>query len=140
MNMRDRGIDTLGRTGLCLLLALGFASRSMAGDAMASHSVASWVTTADHSRALAPADTTAFGSRSRLPIHIEVDGKAFHTDLDGARCKEDLTRDHYLIQRGWVVLRFWAVEVRDRLDACVERVLNVRATTMEKKIGTASSR
>ena len=74
MNMRDRGIDTLGRTGLCLLLALGFASRSMAGDAMASHSVASWVTTADHSRALAPADTTAFGSRSRLPIHIEVDG------------------------------------------------------------------
>jgi very-short-patch-repair endonuclease len=68
-----------------------------------------------------------------LKIDIEVDGEAFHTDLDGARCKEDLTRDHYLVQRGWVVLRFWAVEIRDRLDACVERVLSVRSIPREKK-------
>lgn len=74
MNMQDRCIDTLGRIGLCMVLALGFASRSVAGGTLTSNAVASWVTTADHSRALSPADTTAFGTRSRLPIHIDVDG------------------------------------------------------------------
>lgn len=74
MNMQDRRIDTLGRIGLCMLLALGIASRSHASDASASPRVASWVTTADHVRTLSPAASTAFGARTRLPVHIEVDG------------------------------------------------------------------
>jgi very-short-patch-repair endonuclease len=55
-------------------------------------------------------------------LAIEVDGEHFHKDLSGERCWEDLNRDYYLTKRGWRVLRFWAVEVRDRLPGCVERV------------------
>ena len=58
-----------------------------------------------------------------LKIDIEVDGEHFHKDWTGERCWEDLNRDHYLTQRGWRVLRFWAVEVRDHPARCVERVL-----------------
>jgi very-short-patch-repair endonuclease len=58
-----------------------------------------------------------------LKIDIEVDGEHFHKDWTGERCWEDLNRDHYLTQRGWRVLRFWAVEVRDDPARCVERVL-----------------
>jgi very-short-patch-repair endonuclease len=56
-------------------------------------------------------------------IDVEVDGEHFHKDLDGVRCFEDMMRDQYLGQRGWTVLRFWALEVRDRPQHCVERVL-----------------
>jgi very-short-patch-repair endonuclease len=59
-------------------------------------------------------------------LAIEVDGEHFHKDLSGERCWEDLNRDYYLTKRGWRVLRFWAVEVRDRLPACVERVVRAR--------------
>lgn len=60
-----------------------------------------------------------------LKIDIEVDGEHFHKDYTGERCWEDLNRDHYLTQRGWRVLRFWAIEVRDHQHRCVERVLKV---------------
>jgi very-short-patch-repair endonuclease len=56
-------------------------------------------------------------------IDIEVDGQHFHKDLDGMRCFEDMMRDQYLGLRGWTVLRFWALEVRDRPQLCVQRVL-----------------
>jgi very-short-patch-repair endonuclease len=62
-----------------------------------------------------------------VKLGIEVDGEHFHKDLSGERCWEDLNRDHYLSKRGWRVLRFWALEVRDRLPACVERVTRARA-------------
>jgi very-short-patch-repair endonuclease len=60
-----------------------------------------------------------------VKIDIEVDGEHFHKDWTGERCWEDLNRDHYLTQRGWRVLRFWAVEVRDHPARCVERVVKV---------------
>ncbi len=60
-----------------------------------------------------------------IKIDIEVDGEHFHKDWTGERCWEDLNRDHHLTQRGWRVLRFWAVEVRDQRERCVERVLKV---------------
>ena len=56
-------------------------------------------------------------------IDIEVDGEHFHKDLDGMRCFEDMMRDQYLGLRGWTVSRFWALEVRDRPQHCVERVV-----------------
>ncbi|WP_242333327.1 AAA domain-containing protein [Anaeromyxobacter sp. SG66] len=84
---------------------------------------------------LAPVPQYAFGPyrldlavvEDGLRIDVEVDGVHFHEELDGSRCHEDLVRDAYLSQRGWIVVRFWAVEVRDRLESCVQRVLDVRS-------------
>ncbi len=70
-----------------------------------------------------------------LRIDVEVDGEHFHKDLSGERCWEDLNRDQYLTQRGWIVLRFWAVEVRDRLEACVQRVLTVKSSARNYREG-----
>jgi very-short-patch-repair endonuclease len=60
--------------------------------------------------------------RSRQ-IDVEVDGESFHRDLDGVRLRSDFVRDNFLAKRGWKVKRFWAVEVRDRLEDCVREVL-----------------
>lgn len=63
----------IGVAGLSALLLLGVPSNAPAGQAVAP-TVRSWVTTNDHARALAPSESADFGTRPRLPIHIEVDG------------------------------------------------------------------
>lgn len=58
------------------------------------------------------------------PLHldIEVDGAAYHRGLDGNRLPSDLWRDHQLKSLGWVVVRFWVHELRDDMEAVVDRV------------------
>lgn len=55
-------------------------------------------------------------------VDIEVDGVRFHTDLDGNRLNTDLWRDHQLRTLGWRVLRFWVPDLRDNMEACLERI------------------
>ena len=60
-----------------------------------------------------------------LRLDIEVDGVAFHTDVDGNRLATDLWRDHQLQGLGWKILRFWVYELRDDMEGCLERVEQV---------------
>ncbi len=60
-----------------------------------------------------------------LKLDIEVDGKQFHTDWTGERLKSDIVRNQRLQNLGWKVVRFWAYEIRDSLDYCVNRVLEI---------------
>ena len=60
--------------------------------------------------------------RPPLRLDIEVDGIAFHTDVDGDRLQTDLWRDHQLRGLGWKILRFWVYELRDDMEDCLERV------------------
>jgi very-short-patch-repair endonuclease len=55
-------------------------------------------------------------------IDIEVDGVTFHTDIDGNRLTTDLWRDHQLRGLGWKVMRFWVPDLRDGMEACLERI------------------
>ncbi len=57
-----------------------------------------------------------------LRLDIEVDGVAFHTDVEGNRLASDLWRDHQLRGLGWKVLRFWVYELRDDMEECLEQV------------------
>ena len=57
-------------------------------------------------------------------IDIEVDGTTYHTEWTGERLKQDLIRNHKLQKKGWIILRFWAYEIRDNLDYCLERISN----------------
>ncbi|WP_460822717.1 glycoside hydrolase family 30 protein [Lysobacter olei] len=74
MSMQDRGVQTLARVGLGLLLGLGVAAAAHAAGKGPAPQVTSWVTTDDHARALSPAESPAFGNLGQLPIHVEVDG------------------------------------------------------------------
>jgi len=60
--------------------------------------------------------------RENVKLDIEVDGEAYHRSLDGTRKIDDLYRDLALIGNGWKVLRFWVYELREDMDACVERI------------------
>ncbi len=55
-------------------------------------------------------------------IDVEVDGVHFHTNSDGYRKYEDMQRDAQIMAAGWLVLRFWSYDLRDRMDACIERI------------------
>jgi very-short-patch-repair endonuclease len=56
-------------------------------------------------------------------LDIEVDGERFHLDpWTGERLSRDILRDMRLMEMGWEVRRFWAVEVRDHIDDCVQLV------------------
>jgi very-short-patch-repair endonuclease len=39
-------------------------------------------------------------------LDVEVDGKLYHKEWDGARCKEDIIRDIRLSALGWKIKRF----------------------------------
>jgi very-short-patch-repair endonuclease len=56
-------------------------------------------------------------------LDIEVDGDAWHRDTDGRRRQSDLWRDHQIRSLGWGVIRFWVYELRDDLNACVDRII-----------------
>ncbi len=53
-------------------------------------------------------------------IAIEVDGESTHADS-----RLDAERDARLESLGWRVLRFWNHQIRDDLDYCVQRVLDI---------------
>lgn len=69
MKRNSEGRKTIGHAGLAMLLAFALPAIAASGPTTTSR-VSSWVTTADHARTLSPAETVAFDSRSRLPIHI----------------------------------------------------------------------
>ena len=56
------------------------------------------------------------------PIDIEIDGEAWHREIDGSRMSSDLKRDQHLESRGWRVKRFWVYELRNDLDRCVREI------------------
>lgn len=55
-------------------------------------------------------------------LDIEVDGARWHTYPDGRRKISDDQRDFEICGAGWRVIRIWASEIYEDLDACVERV------------------
>lgn len=63
-----------------------------------------------------------------LNLNIEVDGKEFHTDLTGEKLKSDIIRNQRLQNQGWKVIRFWAYEIRDSLDYCINRIKDLVET------------
>jgi very-short-patch-repair endonuclease len=65
-------------------------------------------------------DFALFAGERRL--NVEVDGEKYHRNWDGELCRRDQIRNQRLIELGWDVIRFWVYQVRDDLDACVERV------------------
>jgi very-short-patch-repair endonuclease len=57
-----------------------------------------------------------------VKLDVEVDGESFHRSSDGLRKIDDLFRDLMLIANGWKVLRFWVYQLREDMDACVQKV------------------
>ena len=55
-------------------------------------------------------------------LNVEVDGAMYHREWDGSRSRNDLMRDHRLIGMGWQIKRFWAHELRDDIERCVDEV------------------
>ena len=56
-------------------------------------------------------------------LDVEVDGDTYHRDPDGFRKVSDYWRDHVIRSLGWRVRRFWVYQLREDMEACVERVL-----------------
>lgn len=61
--------------------------------------------------------------RGGVRIDVEVDGDRYHRDPDGLRKPSDLWRDHQIRGLGWRVLRFWVYELREGMEACVDRIV-----------------
>lgn len=66
-----------------------------------------------------------------LKIAVEVDGCYWHScqecGLTGPSVNKglDKRKNTYLKNRGWVVLRFWGHDIRNRLDWCVKQIKDV---------------
>ena len=60
--------------------------------------------------------------RPGLKLDVEVDGETYHRTYDGSRKREDLDRDLVLVANGWTVMRFWVYELRENMNACIERI------------------
>lgn len=60
-----------------------------------------------------------------LKIDIEVDGACCHRNSDGTRKLDDIWRDIQLQGMGWRVMRFWVYQLRENMEACVKRILEV---------------
>jgi very-short-patch-repair endonuclease len=56
-------------------------------------------------------------------IDLEVDGDRYHRNRDGSRKKDDIWRDIQLQGMGWIVMRFWVYQLREDLDAHVEKIV-----------------
>lgn len=61
----------------------------------------------------------------QLKIDIEVDGACCHRNPDGTRKLEDIWRDIQLQGMGWRVVRFWVYQLRESMEDCVKRILEV---------------
>jgi len=60
-----------------------------------------------------------------LKIDIEVDGEKYHRLPSGNRKDDDIWRDIQLKGLGWRVCRFWVYELRENMQACVDKVLKI---------------
>ena len=65
-------------------------------------------------------DFALFDGARRL--NIEIDGERYHRDWNGDLLRRDQLRNARVQELGWDVRRFWVYEVRDELDACIQRV------------------
>ena len=54
-----------------------------------------------------------------IKIDLEVDGRRWHTDIDGNRKVSDIWRDHQLKSMGWKVIRFWVDELDKDMERCI---------------------
>lgn len=59
-----------------------------------------------------------------VKIDIEVDGDC-HRNPDGSRKIDDIWRDMQLQAMGWKVMRFWVYQLREDLDGCVKKIMEV---------------
>lgn len=66
-------------------------------------------------------DFALFGSGD-IKVDLEIDGRRWHSDIDGKRKLGDHWRDHQLKSLGWRVRRFWVDELAKDLEACLELV------------------
>jgi very-short-patch-repair endonuclease len=57
-------------------------------------------------------------------LNIEVDGERYHRSWTGELCIRDQLRNQRLIELGWEVKRFWVYELRDRMSAVVQSVVD----------------
>ncbi len=64
-------------------------------------------------------DFALFG-RGSIKLDLEVDGRHWHTDIDGNRKIADLWRDSQLKSLGWRVRRFWVDQLADDMEECLD--------------------
>ncbi|AKH99665.1 DNA/RNA helicase, superfamily I [Hoeflea sp. IMCC20628] len=64
-------------------------------------------------------DFALFGSGD-IKLDLEIDGRHWHSDIDGMRKLSDLWRDHQLKGLGWRVRRFWVDELSRDMEGCIE--------------------
>ena len=64
-------------------------------------------------------DFALFGLKKEIKVDIEVDGRRWHTDIDGRRKTSDLWRDHQMKSMGWRVQRFWVDELNNDMEKCI---------------------
>lgn len=66
-------------------------------------------------------DFALFGS-GNIKLDLEIDGRHWHSDIDGKRKLSDLWRDHQLKGLGWRVRRFWVDELARDMEGCIELI------------------
>ena len=66
-------------------------------------------------------DFALFGE-GKVKLDLEVDGRQWHIDPDCGRKIDDVWRDHQLKSLGWRVRRFWAHELEQDLEGCLDQV------------------
>jgi len=59
-----------------------------------------------------------------MKIDVEVDGDC-HRNPDGTRKIDDTWRDIQLQAMGWKVMRFWVYQLRENLNDCVKKIVEV---------------
>lgn len=57
-----------------------------------------------------------------IKIDIEVDGRRWHTDIDGNRKVSDIWRNRQLESLGWKVIRFWVDELDKDMERCIDLI------------------
>lgn len=65
--------------------------------------------------------------QGKRKLDVEVDGDAFHRDVDGLRKSSDIWRDHQIRGLGWEVVRFWVYQLREDMNGCVARIKSLLA-------------
>ena len=64
-------------------------------------------------------DFALFG-KNGIKLDLEIDGRYWHTDIDGNRKRSDLWRDHQLKSLGWRVRRFWVDELSKDMEGSLD--------------------
>ena len=57
-----------------------------------------------------------------IKIDVEVDGRRWHTDIDGNRKVSDIWRNRQLEALGWKVMRFWVDELDKDMERCIDLI------------------